>query len=237
LKTKVRHRITIRYIKDSELEGEMTPLFMKAAQAMVALDENSTHWGMGNPKEDKHGESCMIGTSVRGTGNEDRYGQRFSGHWVVPPGEHEYVASVTRWLNLPFDTTAHYVAVHLHPFAEDIELRDITDDRTVYLSKATNRSPGMGLDHVDHYDSAEGLELHRGHHYQIRARYNNTSGVDQDSMAVMFFYVEDKEFVKPSAEELALRLAEEPALKKLDWAKQPMTLGDVSTRRSKASRM
>lgn len=237
LKAKVRHRITIRYIKDSELEGEMTPLFMKAAQAMVALDEDSTHWGMGNPKSEKHGESCSVGMSVRGTGNEDKYGQRFSGHWVVPPGEHEYAASVTRWLNLPFDTRAHYIAVHLHPFAEDIELRDLTADRTVYRSMATNRTEGMGLDHVDYYSSPEGLELHRQHQYQIRTRYHNTSGVDQDSMAVMFFYVEDKEFVKPSPAELAQRLAEDPALKKLSWTKAPTALDDISTRRAAASRM
>ena len=51
------------------------------------------------------------------------YREPFSGHWVVPPGRQENRTLVTEWLNLRFDTTVHYIAVHLHPFAESLELR------------------------------------------------------------------------------------------------------------------
>jgi len=34
-------------------------------------------------------------------------------------------------MNLRFDTTLHYIAVHLHPFAEFLELRDLTADKSI----------------------------------------------------------------------------------------------------------
>jgi hypothetical protein len=30
-------------------------------------------------------------------------------------------------MNLPFDTTVHYVAAHLHPCVESLELRDLNN--------------------------------------------------------------------------------------------------------------
>lgn len=237
LRTKVRHRITVSYVRDTDLKREMTPLFMKAAQAMVALDEDSTHWGTARPDEEEHGESCMIGTAVRGDGREDKFGQRFSGHWVVPPGEHEYRALVTKWLNLPFDTTAHYIAVHLHPFAQWIQLYDLTEDRVVFHADATNPLTGIGLDHVEFLADAQGLNLNRRHQYQIRTRYHNTSGVDQDSMAVMFFYIKDQEFEKPTPQELASRLHHDSNLRDLEWVKKPMGIEDVIQRGRSPARM
>ena len=238
LRTKVRHRVTLRYIRDRDLNEEITPLFMKAAQAMVRI-EGSGYWGMDQEEvmQEEHGESCLLGDAVRGTGNTDSHGNRFSGHWVVPPGEHDYRSLVTNWLSLPFDTQAHYVAVHLHPFSEYIELFDLTTNETVYRSNTLNRQEGIGLDRVDYFSSPEGLPLHKTHEYQIRARYNNTSGENQDSMAVMFFYVEDKEFRKPTQEQLALRLAEDRLLKKLDWSDGPKAGQSESTNRNAPTTM
>jgi hypothetical protein len=104
---------------------------------------------------------------------------------------------VTELMDLPFDTTLHYVAVHLHPFAETLELIDLTAKKTVYKARTRQADKGIGLAHVDSFSSEEGIPLYKGHEYEIVSVYNNTSGEDQDSMAVMNLYLFDKEFKKP----------------------------------------
>jgi hypothetical protein len=45
---------------------------------------------------------------------------------------------------------------------------------------------------VDHFSSREGIPLYRDHEYELVSIYNNTTPVDQDSMAVMHLYVRDR---------------------------------------------
>ena len=116
---------------------------------------------------------------------------------MVKPGREVNHTRVTNIMDLPFDTTLHYVAVHLHPFAETLELKDLTTGKTVYKARARQAGKGVGLAHVDFFSSAAGIPLYKGHEYEIVSIYNNTSGEDQDSMAVMNLYLLDKEFKKP----------------------------------------
>jgi hypothetical protein len=193
----VRHRVTIDYVRDREVPGPMQPLFMKAAAGMVSLMDAPGHYGIDEPSKEAHGEGCLPGERAHGRVLEDRYGGKFAGHWVVEPGRQENHTNVTRSMNLPFDATVHYVATHLHPFAESLELRDLTANETVYKSTAKNFDDRIGLAEVDHYSSAEGFALHHDHEYELVSIYDNTSGEDQDSMAVMFLYLLDEQFERP----------------------------------------
>ena len=107
----------------------------------------------------------------------------------MPPGREENHTRVTSMMNLPRDTQVHYIAVHLHPFAESLELRDITTGKTVYKAVARQTAGRVGLADVQSYSSEEGMPLYKGHEYELISKYNNTSGVDQDSMATMMLYV------------------------------------------------
>ena len=42
-----------------------------------------------------------------------------------------------------------------------------------------------------------GSAIFQGHEYELKSIYENTTGEDQDSMAVMFLYVLDKDFRLP----------------------------------------
>ena len=97
----------------------------------------------------------------------------------------------------PGGTSVHYIAVHLHPFAESLELRDWTTGETVFKSTAHNRQDQIGLRHVESYASPEGIRIHPDHGYELVAVYDNTSGEPQDSMAVMFLYAADPLFQRP----------------------------------------
>lgn len=197
---KVRHKVEIYFVRDVEVQGEMTPLFQGAAEGFKALGE-AKHYGFSSAESDAleaAGGGCSAGkAAIDGDSDDDAHGQKFTAHWVVPPGREENVTNVTRFLNLPYDTTAHYIAVHLHPFAQSLELKDLTTNEVLFAAQVHGPTDRIGIDSIDHYESVDGMLLHKDHQYQLTSVYDNTSGHDVDSMAVMYMYLKDKKFRKP----------------------------------------
>jgi len=122
-------------------------------------------------------------------------GDNLSLHWLVPPGRHEYRYNLKReGIRIPFNTTVHYMAMHLHPFAESLEFKNITTGETIFKGYAKNLPNGQGLSHLDYFSSTEGIALDISHEYELIAVYNNTSSEDITAMAVMYLYYWDKPF-------------------------------------------
>lgn len=193
----VRHRGTFEYVRQSDLEEPMKPLLVLNAQGMVATTTQALYYGEADPTEEEHGPGCSVGRPAGARGVLGPEGGKFAAHWVVEPGRSENRTLATNWMQVPFDTTVHFIAVHLHPFAESASLFDLTNNELVFRSAATGPEDRIGLTHVESFSSKKGLPLHRAHEYEISSVYENTSGVNQDSMAVMFIYVLDKNFSLP----------------------------------------
>jgi hypothetical protein len=85
----------------------------------------------------------------------------------------------------------HYIAIHVHPFAESLELRDLTTGETVYKASVVNFDDKIGLVSAEHFTSVEGLKLFKDHEYTLISIYQNNSEVRQDAMASMFLYLHD----------------------------------------------
>lgn len=197
---RVRHKVRVDFVREKERTEPLRPLFVSSAFVMALLEGKDGHFSLEKPDAVTENSSCLPGAHAPGATMafyDDPYGRKFSGHWVIKPGREVRRTLVTKMMNLPYDTTLHYAAVHLHPFAESLELRDITTGRTVMRSKARNPEKGIGLEHVDYFSSVEGLPLIREHQYELVSVYDNTSGIDQDSMAAVFLYLENKEFKAP----------------------------------------
>ena len=198
---KVRHKVQIRFLRDSELTQPITPLFQAAVEGFKAL-EDARYYGIAMDElhdPDTLGPGCSVGqAAIEGDVDEDALGQKFSAHWVVEPGEEINRTNVTRFFNLPYDTTAHYIAVHLHPWAKSLELRDLTTNESVYLANVTPAEGRVGIERVQYYSSADGIPLKKGHEYEVVSIYDNTSKENADSMAVMYLYLKDKRFKKPA---------------------------------------
>lgn len=115
-------------------------------------------------------------------------GRRRSGHWMVPPGRQ--VMKQRSKLELAQDTTLHYIWMHVHPYAESVELRDATEDRTIWKGKVTN-NPDPKRAHIlvtDHFSSREGVPLYKGHEYEFVCTYDNPTDHDVDAMASLWMY-------------------------------------------------
>ena len=200
VKMDVKHDVEVLYVRDAEVKRPMIPLFQAAAEGFKALGD-ARYYGVLADEADPalHGAGCDVGqAAVAGDSDDDRLGQKFTAHWVVKPGREVNRTNVTRFLSLPYDTRAFYIAVHLHPFAESLELIDLTTKTSVYKGYAHNTAGKVGIDSIDHYESAEGLPLYKDHEYELVSVYNNTSGKEVDSMAVMYFYLENKRFERPA---------------------------------------
>lgn len=115
-------------------------------------------------------------------------GRKRSGHWMVPPGRQ--VLRERSKIELKQDTTLHYIWMHVHPYAEWIELRDATADKTIWRGNVTNHpDPKRAAILVtDHFSSREGVPLYKDHEYEFVCSYNNPTDHDVDAMASLWMY-------------------------------------------------
>jgi hypothetical protein len=212
----VRHHVTIHFVRDSAATRDMVPLYHRGVSAQVSLegkalpyDSTSTGFGVMQSGMCIPGEKAIDWNEQR-----DQHGRRFTGHWVVPPGRQVNHTRCTSIMSLPHDTKAHAIAVHLHPFAESLELRDVTEGKTIFQSKAVNFKQGVGLSHIDALMSPEGVPMNAHHEYELVSVYNNTSDKPVDSMAVMYLYLRDSEFNRQQVKKLLTNPLPEPGIAK-----------------------
>ena len=192
---KVRHKVTTDFVKDSETEQPMQALSLIDFGINLEVLDPQARDLPDNPL------GCAVDAGGQPTAH---YGAKeMTAHWVVQPGKETRKTFLGK--AFPFDTTVHYIAVHMHSYAESLELRDLTTGESVFLAKAKPTEDGKGLAHVDHFSSVQGLQVYRDHRYQLVSKYNNASDEDQTAMAFMFCYVKDPNFKVPDAEELANR--------------------------------
>lgn len=194
----VRHRVTIEYVRDADAREPMKALRNLVGHVLVPLQAGPSHahghTGHADGDDDLAGVAAP--TMVAGV-LKDAEGREFVGHWVVKPGREVRRKNVTETLQVPFDTTVHFSAAHLHPFAESLELRDLTTGESLVRLSARQLPKGIGMDHVDSFSSGKGIPIYKDHQYQMISVYENTTSVDQDSMAVMFLFVLDRQFRRP----------------------------------------
>lgn len=219
---KVRHLVTIDYVRDRDVSGTpIRPLFNVGASGMVQLDDNPLalqHSMMSMPStsniatEAGHDGastmSCLVGArapqaSSGSADYVDPQGRKMTGHWIVPPGKQVNHSDITWFMNLQFDTRLRYAAVHLHPFARSLEIRDMTTGKTVFLANAENPQEGIGLTHVDEFSSPSGVPLDHKHKYSLISTYDNPTKTNADSMASVFLGLDDPEIEVPSPDALA----------------------------------
>ena len=137
------------------------------------------------------GASCCVKSASQG-GIVDQFGPENTIHWMVPPGRHRYRTEVTEQLDLPFDTTVHYVTGHLHPFGESLKLVDIQTKTVLLDVSAESFSDRLGVAKMSELHSRGGIPIYQGRRYELLAQYNNTSGGPIDAMAILYFYALDE---------------------------------------------
>jgi hypothetical protein len=184
----VKHDVTLGYKQNS---SDMKPLMSRTVFVMLPYDNNKPFLG---PTENN--PNMCLPVETKNHTYVDEKGHHLSGHWVIFKGKETYRYDITKQLQLKDSTTMHQIAVHLHPFAEELEFRDITKDSSLFISKADNYKDKIGLKNVSYYSSAEGIMLYPDHQYELVLKTNNTTDVNQDMMASMFVFLYDIEMAE-----------------------------------------
>jgi len=195
----VRHETTIRFSKDKDLSNAVRPLSYRTVAVKVSMTGESEVLHENSPTPLQREARCLPGEDAA-QGNvmeHDQHGRKFSGHWMVPPGRHLYRTLATKQLAIMKNTKVHAIVSHLHPYAESLELRDLTTKESVFKATAENYADTIGLKSVKAYSDTKGLAVFAGHEYEIVATYNNTTDKKQDAMAVLYVYIYDHDFVRP----------------------------------------
>jgi hypothetical protein len=141
---------------------------------------------------------CCVDNASLG-GILEQFGNDHTIHWMVPPGKHTYRAEITQQLNLPFDTTAHYITGHLHPMGTRLVMRDLDTQETVFEIDAQCMKDRLGVLEISIIKSIEGIPIYTDHRYELIADYDNTSNEPIDAMAILYLYLLDEDRSKPAA--------------------------------------
>jgi hypothetical protein len=188
--------VAVRYETEIEFAGPqqrpMRALFRRALYGAVETDAPLPH-----PNHLPDGASCAPAPQDVEVKKLILPGQDTSGmamHWWVPPGKHRYATDVTDQMRLPFDTTAHYATVHVHPYATRAVFRDRTTDKEV-LSLAPQQLDGRrGVAETGELVSEEGVPVFESHEYELVVEYENPTLDYIDAMAILYLYLEDPKF-------------------------------------------
>lgn len=183
LPRQVKQTLSIDYIRNSRLVFPIQPLFRRVIQIVVPRSRGNIEDEQLRAAEPAPGPLMHLLTSDRATA-----------HWMVSPGSDERVTNVTARLDLPFDTTIHYLHAHLHPYGKFLRLRDITTGDIVFESTFVTNAEELSIREATHFSSSQGKWIYRDHEYQLESLYENPLADSIDAMAVMYVYFYDREF-------------------------------------------
>lgn len=200
-----RHHVTFSYIKDSELNSPLKPLYQQSVFVTKQIAGPAGDYGLPKLCREHHLDSlkikgktpkhdCSVDISREDYNPyRDKQGRKYTGHWTLPYGKEELTTDVTQMLDLKEDSRIHMIGLHLHPFAEGLELWDKTTDSLLYAGAIKSKADGFGFDSISYYSSREGIPVYQDHRYELKSIYNCTDSSEKHTaMAVMYLYLADR---------------------------------------------
>jgi hypothetical protein len=188
----IRFRTNVQFVRESTLQHPLKPLFRRSVYGYEPIGKASPHtMCMGG---DNKGAACgPFITTAASTAFLRSLGTTNTVHWMIPPGHYESHVDVTDQIQLPFDTTAHYVTGHLHPFGKSIQLIDKTLDQVVLTIKSKDWHDKRGVAAIDEISTPDGIALHNDHAYELVTTYHNPTREPIDAMSILYVYALDKQ--------------------------------------------
>ncbi|MDX1643676.1 MAG: hypothetical protein R3244_04875 [Thermoanaerobaculia bacterium] len=210
LPLRLKVRTELEYRRQDDLDRPLVPLFKRRLYNAVETDatlmahQDGGHGGAEHAAGGHDGAKVAAAPSAmqHSTLEWDEDGTRYGMHWMVPPGRHEYRTPVGGQLELPFDTTVHYVTAHLHPYGESITLEDVSTGETVFRLRAHPYTDRLGIAAMESFSSRAGVPLSRHGSYELVTIYDNPTEQPVDAMGILYLYLRDHgfEFLAPGDE-------------------------------------
>jgi hypothetical protein len=194
---RLRFKTTVDYVRGGAPAARgMRPLFRRSVYGFEPIGRASPHAVCHSATHP--GAAC--GAFVAGSASDSfvaSVGTANTIHWMIPPGRYESRVPVTGQLALPYDTAAHYVTAHLHPFGKSVALVDKTDGVTLFTIVSEDFHDRLGVARMDELALPEGTPLSKDHEYELVTVYDNPTDRPADVMSILYIYALDKQFHHP----------------------------------------
>ena len=180
----VKHQINVEYCTEKKLK----PLYPKTIYMMLPFDTD----GINVSKNEIPLNNCIPVETKNHTYYNNK-GEMLSGHWKIFKERKKYTFNATKQLDIKDTVTLHQITPHLHPFAKNNILKDLTRDVIIYNCKAINNHKNIGLTNTPAFSSEKGIKMYPTHEYELELTTDCNLDEPQDMMASMFLFFYDKE--------------------------------------------
>lgn len=191
-----RYRLQLKYVDDSP---EMTALYRVSLPSVTHVSGNSCVFNR-KPAGKASEKGCLkfeLASDILTM--EDRFGGKFSAHFLVGKGHHTIVTEVTHFLNLDSDSRIHFIGAHVHHGVTKVRLLEGKEKREIY--KVEQESHGHGGHHkhgsgapLPVYSNTKGKRIKADTPYFLETTIHNSSENKIDIMSVLHLYIRDKKF-------------------------------------------
>lgn len=134
------------------------------------------------------GATCCVG-NASAAGIMAQFGGDNTIHWMVPPGKHSYKTDVTAQMELPYDTTAHMITGHLHPYGRSMRLVDKQTGKVLFEITSQDFSDKVGVQKMSEIPLPQGVPMRKGAPLELVCDYENTTAQPIDAMAILYLYL------------------------------------------------
>jgi hypothetical protein len=189
----VRFRTDIDFVRDDPAARQMKPLFRRAVYGYEPIDTLSPNTICHDSAHPAMACGPFVGKSASNSFVAS-LGKTNTIHWMIPPGRYESRVAVDVQLDLPFDTTVHYVSAHLHPHGKSVALVDKTTGQTLFEITSEDFPDRRGVARMEHLSLPQGVAISRNHSYELITRYHNTTSAPIDAMSILYLYMLDRKF-------------------------------------------
>jgi len=119
----------------------------------------------------------------------DEYGRTYNGHWNLDSKKQSWTTNITNMLNLFEKETVVAIGAHVHPYAINVELWDLTNNNKLYDLSVDNYHDKIGLNRIE-YNKNVRLDLDNNIQYALRTNYHCTDSVHKHTgMANLGLYI------------------------------------------------
>jgi len=101
----------------------------------------------------------------------DDYGRTYTGHWNLSNNNEVWTTNITNMLNLTKNSVVVAAGSHMHPYAERLELWDLSENQKIHELGASNYPNRIGLSAIEYTNELE-IYLEKNHQYALRSYYN-----------------------------------------------------------------
>ena len=201
-KTKISQKMTLRYAKDSRSANWFTPLYPQTIYVTKQIDGPVGRYGdpiisggsIAHTLNDTDIKLCAVDYSSTYNPLLDDYGRKYTSHWTIEKDSLEVLETdVTPLMDLKFDTYVHFIAIHVHPFAQSLELKDLTTNESLFVSEIENYVDKIGIKKLTNYSSSIGFKVFKDHRYSLKSTYFDSDSLNvHTAMATMTLYMAEK---------------------------------------------